>query len=100
MKICPRGESDGALRRLIHVMTRTPTSSTAPAWRTTFDLALLVSTAAATIAVVLSWYFGVNEAPIVLGTVIAASIFGWRQPAARLHQARVRPFGSSGPRVA
>jgi uncharacterized membrane protein YczE len=81
-------------------MTRTPTSSTAPAWRTTFDIALLVSTAAATLAVALSWYFGVNEAPIVLGTVIAASIIGWRQPAARLHPARVRPFESSGPRVA
>ena len=100
MKKCPRGESDCALRRHIHVMTRTTTSSTAPAWRTTFDLALLVSTAAATLAVALSWFFGVTEAQIVVGTVIAASIFGWRQPAARLHHARVRPFGSSGPRVA
>lgn len=81
-------------------MTRTPTSSTAPAWRTTFDIALLVSTAAATLAVALSWFFGLTESQIVVGTVIAASIIGWRQPAARLHHARVRPFESSGPRVA
>jgi hypothetical protein len=81
-------------------MTRTPPSSTAPAWRTTFDLALIVSTAAATLAVALSWFFGVTEAPIVVGTVIAASVVGWRQPAARLHATRARTLESSGPRVA
>ncbi|MGE0510616.1 MAG: hypothetical protein AB7Q42_16975 [Acidimicrobiia bacterium] len=82
------------------MMTSTPTSSTAPAWRTTFELALLVSTVAVAVALALSWFIGVNEAPIVFGTVVAASIIGWRQPAARLHPARVRHLESSGPRVA
>ncbi|MGD9703301.1 MAG: hypothetical protein AB7J47_02425 [Acidimicrobiia bacterium] len=53
-----------------------------------------------TVALALSWFIGVNEAPIVFGTVVAASIIGWRQPAARLHPARVRHLESSGPRVA
>ena len=83
-------------------MTSTPPSSSpAPtAWRTAFELALLVSTVAATLAFALSTFAGVSETPIVIATVVAASVIGWRQPTARLHPARVRPLEPSGPRVA
>jgi hypothetical protein len=82
-------------------MTSTPTPRTAPIpWRTTFELALLVSTVAVTCALALSWFIGVPEAPIVIATMIAASVVGWRQPAARLHPVRVRELESSGPRAA
>ena len=83
-------------------MTSTPPShSSAPTvWRTILELALLVSTGAATLAFALSTFAGVGEAPIVIATVVAASVIGWRQPAARLHPARVRPLEPSGPRVA
>ena len=82
-------------------MTSTPPShsSAATVWRTIFELALLVSTGAATLAFALSKFAGVGEAPIVIATLIAASVIGWRQPAARLHPARV-PLEPSGPRVA
>jgi hypothetical protein len=77
-------------------MYDTPTNhATAPnEWRTTVSIATLVSTVAATVALSLHWFLGVDEGPIVLATLAAASVVGWRQPTARLHVARVRPVAS------
>jgi len=86
----------------MHMMSSTPhRTSTAPnEWRTTVELALLVSTVAATLAFALSWFARVDEAPIVLLTVVAASVIGWRQPAARVDPARIESLEASGQRPA
>lgn len=81
----------------MHIMSSTPhRSSTAPTeWRTTFDLALLVSTVAVALAIGLSTA-GVGEAPIVLLTLTVASVVGWRQPSARISLAPVMQLESTG----
>jgi hypothetical protein len=86
MKIRVRVVSIGSLRRLIHMMTSAPTATApTPNWRYIAELALVVSTLAATLGFALAWFLGVQETPIVLGTIAAASLVGWRQPGARLH---------------
>ncbi len=54
------------------------------------ELAVVVSLLAVALAVALSSFAGVATAPIVIGTIVAASVVGWSQPAARLHPAPVR----------
>lgn len=82
-------------------MSSTPHPSTAPTeWRTTLDLALLVSTIAVTFALALRWFAGIGEAPIVLATLAVASFIGWRQPAARVAPVETDQLEPSGPQPA
>ena len=54
------------------------------------ELAVVVSLLAVALAVALSSFAGVAQAPIVIGTIIAASVVGWSQPAARLRPVPAR----------
>ena len=54
------------------------------------ELAVVVSLVAVALAVALSSFAGGAQAPIVIGTIIVASIIGWSQPAARLRPVPVR----------
>ena len=54
------------------------------------ELAIVVSLIAVAVAVALSSFVGIAQAPIVIGTIVAASAIGWAQPAARLRPASVR----------
>jgi len=51
--------------------------------RSTIELAVVASLLAVTVAYTLSRFAGVGEMPIVLGTLLVASILGWTQPALR-----------------
>jgi hypothetical protein len=53
-------------------------------WRGPIELAVAVSVFAVAAALTLSWFAGVSDTWIVVGTIVGASIVGWRQPAARL----------------
>jgi len=59
-------------------------------WKGPIELAVVVSTLCLTIALALSWFVGVSEQWLMLGTIVAASVIGWTQPAARLRPALVR----------
>lgn len=63
----------------------TPSTS---ASRASTELATLVSAVAVALAYALHRFAGVGEAPIVLGTLLLASIVGWNQPAVRRAQPR------------
>ncbi len=65
------------------VMTNSPRNRS---WRAPVELALAVSVMALAAALALRWFVGLGEGPIVIGTIVIASIIGWRQP-----EARVRP---------
>lgn len=56
----------------------------------TAALAVVVSLIAAATAVALFHFAHVTQTAIVIGTIIAASIVGWTQPAARLKPVPVR----------
>ncbi len=60
------------------------------------ELAVVVSLVAAASAVALDGFVGVAQAPIVIGTIIASSIVGWMQPAARLRPLPVRLHRHAG----
>lgn len=59
------------------------TTPTTAARRATIELATLVSAAAVVLAYAVHRFAGLGEAPIVLGTLLLASIIGWNQPAVR-----------------
>ena len=66
--------------------TRTPHRATEPRRaiaRSTVELGIVASVLAVTLAYALHRFAGVGELPIVLGTLVAASVIGWTQPALR-----------------
>lgn len=67
-----------------------PTPKSPNTWRAPLELAVVVSTVAVTLALSLSWFVGISESWLVVGTLIGASIIGWRQPEARLRPATHR----------
>ncbi len=67
-----------------------PTPKTPNNWRAPLEMAVVVSTVAVALALTLSWFVGVNDSWIVVGTIVAASVIGWRQPEARLRPATHR----------
>ena len=56
-------------------------------WRAPIELAVVVSTFAVAAALALSWFAGVSDTWIVIGTIVGGSIIGWRQPEARVRSA-------------
>lgn len=84
--------------------TRTPPPRTPAAERRArfgsgaFELAGLASVIAITFAYALHRFVGIGETPIVLGTLIAASLLGWNQPGMRPAPRRVGRAPSVGPR--
>jgi hypothetical protein len=72
---------ESRLKRLVKVMTNAHSSNS---WRAPIELAVAVSVFAVAAALTLSWFGGVGDTWIVLGTIVGASIVGWRQPEARL----------------
>lgn len=66
-----------------------PTPKSPNPWRAPLELAVVVSTVAVAFAIALSWFAGVQDSWIVVGTIVVASVIGWRQPEARLRPARV-----------
>jgi hypothetical protein len=51
--------------------------------RGTYELALVTSVLAIALTYALHRFAGVTEMPLVLGTLVVASIIGWTQPALR-----------------
>ena len=51
--------------------------------RATYELAGVASVVAVTFAYALHRFIGLGEMPIVLGTLVLASILGWSQPVVR-----------------
>jgi hypothetical protein len=65
------------------LQTAQPTARAATPWRAVIEMAALVSVVAAAVAILLTWFLGLGEVPVVLGTIVGASWVGWRQPAMR-----------------